>query len=174
MVSGAFAPCHLAAAADALDLLVEDGVFLAQRIVWIAQTLLVRNVGGAHLPMADRRLNCRLCRIFRYRRTLRERIRANGQNHQHRRQDYFSHGGSPVCSLFFAPEHYRAGTSIAPQLRRPWAAQSCTVRTSAMVPSNEIPATNSTTKKASMTASSPARLPPSPAAAVSSSRYGVI
>src|SRR5438034_11530486 len=96
MVSDAFAPCHLTAAANALDLFVEDGVFLAQRIVWIAQILLVRNVTDARLTMTDRRLNCRLCRIFRYRRALRERVRANGQNHQRRRQDYFSHGGSPV------------------------------------------------------------------------------
>src|SRR6516165_622640 len=47
---------RLAPSADALDLLVEDGVFLGDRIGLIAGVLFVRNVAGPRLPMTDRRL----------------------------------------------------------------------------------------------------------------------
>ena len=45
-----------AAAADALDLAIEDGVLLAQRIVRIVQVLRRGHVAGARLAVADRRL----------------------------------------------------------------------------------------------------------------------
>jgi len=50
--------------------------------------------------------------------------------------------------LPFPVSSYRTGASITPQLRRPWAAQSCTFRTSAMVASNQIPAATSTHEEA--------------------------
>ena len=51
--------CGLAAAADALDLLVERRVFLVHGIVRIAQILLARHVAGARLAMTDGRLRQR-------------------------------------------------------------------------------------------------------------------
>src|SRR6478752_2307460 len=144
---------RLTAAANALDLLVEGRIFLAQRIVRIAEIFFAGHVAGARLTVTDRRLDRRLSRIFRDRRALRECVRASDQNHQRRRQDCFSHCGSPIFDSV-----YRVGISITPQLRRPWAAQSCTFRTSAMVPSNQTPAATSTTKKPSITAFSTLRL----------------
>src|ERR1700709_1899846 len=47
----------LTAATDALDLLVESGVFLAQRVVRIGDILLVWNVTDARLTVTDRRLD---------------------------------------------------------------------------------------------------------------------
>src|SRR5882672_9659177 len=67
----------------------------------------------------------------------------------------------PFVFLPAALSSYRDGTSIVAQLRRPWAAQSCTFRTSAMVPSNQIPSATSTAKKPSITAFSMVRLPSS-------------
>src|SRR5258708_2153176 len=46
---------RLAAPADALDLFVEGGVFLAERIVRIAYVFLVGHVADARLAVADRR-----------------------------------------------------------------------------------------------------------------------
>src|SRR6266550_3244033 len=87
----------LAAAADALDLLVESRVFLAERIVRIAQVLFVGHVADARLAMTNRRFNRRLVRIFRdaRRSALRERGGISDQNQQRYRQDRFSHLGSP-------------------------------------------------------------------------------
>jgi len=115
-------------------------------------TSLARGWRGQPAPVSS----MRLARIFRNgRRSLRKRVRATDQNHQCYREDRFPHPGSPV-SIF-----YRVGASIVAQLRRPWAAQSCAFRTSAMVPSNQIPAATSTTKNPSITAFSTPRLPPS-------------
>src|SRR3954471_14307698 len=79
-----------------------------------------------------------------------------------------------ILVLPFPVSSYRAGTSIVAQLRRPWAAQSCAFRTSAIVASNQIPAATSTTKKPSITAFSMPRWPsssggsrfPSPSSAI--------
>jgi len=164
-------PSALAAAADALDLAVEGCVFLAERIVRVAQVLLVGHVAGARLAMANRRRyrRCASARIFRNgRRSLRKRVRATDQNHQCYREDRFPHPGSPF------PFFYRVGASIVAQLRRPWAAQSCAFRTSAMVPSNQIPAATSTTKNPSITAFSTPRLPPSSGGSVFPSPSSVI
>src|SRR3954447_10268242 len=66
-----------------------------------------------------------------------------------------------ILILPFVVFFYRTGASIVAQLRRPWAAQSCAFRTSAMVASNQIPAATSTTKKPSITAFSIPRWPSS-------------
>src|SRR5947199_6007121 len=96
-----FAPClllcqrALAAAADALDLLVEGGVFLAERVVRIAQVFFVRHVADTRLTMTDRRLSRRLVRIFRdaRRSALRERGGFAEQYQQRYRQDRYYHLG---------------------------------------------------------------------------------
>ena len=166
----------LAAAADALDLAVESPVFLAQRIVRVAQVLLAGQIGGARLPVTDRRLYCRPARILRTRRRpLRERVRGADQNHQRCREDCVSHSGSPVfLFLSIAPARRSLRNcgvpgrrSPAPFVHRPWR--------QAM-----IPAATNTTKKPSITAFSMPRWPsssggsrfPSPSSAIARHGFG--
>src|SRR4051812_6996737 len=54
---------RLAAAADALDLLVERLILLAERIVRVAQVLLAGHVADARLPMTDGRRRQRTRRL---------------------------------------------------------------------------------------------------------------
>src|SRR5262249_38706060 len=81
------------------------------------------------------------------------------QKHQCHRQNGFMHPVSPI--FFNLINRVRSGTSIVAQFRRPWAAQSFAFRTSAMVPSSQIPAATSTMKKPAITAFSMLRLPSS-------------
>ena len=109
--------------------------------------------------MTDRRLRCRPARVLRHcrRSTLRKGLRTADQATSAAIDRIIFR----IMVLPFSLLFYRAGTSMVPQLRRPWAAQSCTFRTSAMVLSNQIPAATSTAKKPSITAFSNARLPSS-------------
>ena len=141
---------------------------LFSRIVRIAQIFLGRHLIGARLAMADRGFANRLgrvpvpddpellpvCAI-----AAGPPIRASSASCDRLYREQLSHLASPVSEKrIYRP---RSGTSIVAQLRRPWAAQSCAFRTSAMVPSNQIPAATSTTKKPSITAFSTLRLPSS-------------
>ena len=149
--AGATSDQRSAAAADALDLLVERGVFLAQRIVRIAQVLLARarrrRAAGDGRPAPG----SPAAPAIRLNSSRPPRPCANAAGPPIRTtsaidKDCFPHLGSPVSIVYFiasVPERRSAA-----QLRRPWAAQSCTLRTSAMVPSNQIPAATSTHEEA--------------------------
>src|SRR4029453_12241597 len=152
-----------AAAADALQLLVERRVLLGQEIVRV-HVLVIGHIGGAGLTVADRRrrhpaasgiLHGGRCPAA----ALGGAPGSADQEHQCHRQKDFTHPASPI--FFNLIHRVRSGASIVAQFRRPWAAQSCAFRTSAMVPSNQTPAATSTTKKPAMTAFSTVRLPSS-------------
>ena len=114
--------CSLATAADALDLAVENGVFLAEQIVRIAQVFLRGNVAGARLAVTDRGFP--LGRIFRRGGRsagagLCDSRRTADQDQQ--RRDRLTKFLILLLLFFY---RVRSGTSIASQFRRPWAAQS--------------------------------------------------
>ena len=129
--SGGHATSHgsaisLAAAADALDLAVEGCVFLAQRVVRIAQVLLVGHIAGAWLPMADRRLYRHLRLRLHFRPNSSKRTTNPAQTRPGRRSEppalskgLFSASWFSRFVVCYVLCLYRAGTSIAPQLRRP-------------------------------------------------------
>jgi len=87
----------LATPADALDLLVEERVFLVHGIVRVGEVLLVWHVALARLTMADRRLG--YAAILRHGRTpaaLRHRRRRADRHQERHRDHYFLHVAPPV------------------------------------------------------------------------------
>src|SRR5215472_2614693 len=100
-----FAPdrSRSAAAADALDLLVERRVFLAYRIVRVTQVLFVRHVARARLTMADRGLNHTASCGLGCRRSLGVALRdgcgSPKQNHEPHQPDDFFHVAPPAREL---------------------------------------------------------------------------
>ena len=101
--SGGHATSHasaisLAAAADALDLAVEGCVFLAQRIVRVAQVLLVGHIACAWLAMTDRRLYHPSASAAASRPSSSKRTTIPAQTHPGRR----SEPPAPSRGLFFA------------------------------------------------------------------------
>ena len=130
----------LAAAANALDLAVEHGVFLIELGV---AALFRRHVAGAGLPVPDRGRRRTACFCAAPIPLLPVCAIATGPPNQKRRP------AEQVAVINFRiarlpssrPSFYRerSGISIMAQLRRPCAAQSCALRTSAMEPSSQIP-----------------------------------
>src|ERR1043166_8896609 len=96
----AFVPRYLsasAAPADALDLLIEDRVFLVHGIVRVGEVLLVRHVALARLTMADRRLGyAAVLRHGRAPAALRHRRRRADRHQERHRDHYFLHVAPPV------------------------------------------------------------------------------
>ncbi|WP_445488171.1 hypothetical protein [Rhodopseudomonas sp. RCAM05734] len=164
--------CHRkrsAALADTLDHSIELAI-LGVDLAGVVAAGLGRNVARARLAMADRSC-CRRGRLLRLLRALdRGRRRIARRDLAPARSNFpassdkrLSRAISSFCFSDFsiASHRVRSGTSIVAQFRRPCAEQSCTFRTSAMVPSSQIPAATSTTKNPSITAFSNPRLPSS-------------